>query len=415
MSVVSARIPCMATVFGETEAHPIASAVARIHAELDDLTDVSGWSLTGPELADTLTMLAVLSNRVAELELRVARQADRTDLGTEEGAADTASHWANQTRQTKRDTKRRVALAALLDVDHEPVRTAMAAGLVSEEQAAVIVRGVEAIPVEHRPDAEAHLIELAAEHDPVALRRLAARILEVVAPDIAEDHERKALERQEALAEEACRFTITDDGHGLCHGRFTLPTPVGAMLKQSVLAMNAPKHRAHSGTPKGLGHAFCEYVTRYPVDRLPHAGGVDATVVVTMTLDNLLGRSETPAYLDTGDPITAAQARRLACEANLIPLVLGGKSEILDQGRATRFHTKAQRIAIAHRDNHCTALGCDWPAALCHVHHNMPWSRGGKTTVNDGRLLCPRHHSYAHNPKYEMKTIPNGRVVFSRS
>ena len=187
------------------------------------------------------------------------------------------------------------------------------------------------------------------------------------------------------------------------------------MLKQAVLAINAPKHRRHSGTPKGLGHAFCEYVTRYPIDRLPQAGGVDATVVVTMTLDNLLGRSEAPAYLDTGDTITAAQARKLACEAGIIPLVLGGKSEVLDQGRATRFHTKAQRIAIGHRDQHCTTQGCDWPAALCHVHHNTPWTSGGKTSVKDGRLLCPRHHTYAHSPKYQMKTIPNGRVIFSRT
>src|SRR5690349_18551172 len=163
----------MATVFGETEAHPIAAAVARIHTELDDLTEVSGWSLTGPELAETLTSLGVLRNRVAELELRVARQADRVGLGTVAGATDTASYWANVTRQTKRDAKRRAALAALLDHDHEPVRTAMAAGLVSEEQAVVIVRGVDAIPVEHRRDAEAHLIGCASEHDPDALRRLA--------------------------------------------------------------------------------------------------------------------------------------------------------------------------------------------------------------------------------------------------
>ena len=95
--------------------------------------------------------------------------------------------------------------------------------------------------------------------------------------------------------------------------------------------------------------------------------------------------------------------------------MLGGTSEVLDQGRATRFHTKAQRIAIGHRDQHCTTQGCDWPAALCHVHHNTPWSSGGKTSVEDGRLLCPRHHTYAHSPKYEMKTIPNGRVIFSRS
>jgi len=279
----------------------------------------------------------------------------------------------------------------------------------------VIVKGVDALPVEHRRDAETHLIGCAAEHDPVALRRLAHRVLEVVAPDIAEAHELKALQRQEALAEEACRFTIADDGHGLCHGRFTLPSHVGAMLKQAVLAINSPRHRQHSGTPKGLGHAFCEYVTRYPVDRLPQAGGVDATVVVTMTLDNLLGDSHTPATLDTGDPVTADQARKLACEAGIIPMVLGGQSEVLDLGRKKRLYDRHQRIAIRHRDQHCTSHGCEWPAAMCHVHHNTPWSRGGNTNLADGRLLCPRHHTYAHSPKYEMKTIPNGRVIFSRT
>ena len=96
-------------------------------------------------------------------------------------------------------------------------------------------------------------------------------------------------------------------------------------------------------------------------------------------------------------------------------MVLGGKSEILDQGRSKRFHTTAQRVAIGHRDQHCTTNGCEWPAAMCHLHHNTPWSRGGNTNIADGRLLCPRHHTYAHNPKYQMKTIPNGRVIFSRT
>ena len=134
-----------------------------------------------------------------------------------------------------------------------------------------------------------------------------------------------------------------------------------------------------------------------------------------MTLENLLGDSQTPALLDTGDPITADQARKLACEAGIISMVLGGKSKILDLGRSKRLYDLYQRIAIRHRDKQCTALGCEWPAALCHVHHNVPWSRGGKTDIVDGRLLCSRHHSYAHSPKYEMKTIPNGRVVFSRT
>ena len=129
----------------------------------------------------------------------------------------------------------------------------MAAGQVSEEQAAVIVKGVDALPVEHRRDAETHLIGCAAEHDPVALRRLAHHVLEVVAPEIAEAHELKALQRQEALAEEACRFTIADDGHGLCHGRFTLPIPVGAMLKQAVLATTHPSTATTPAPRRGSG------------------------------------------------------------------------------------------------------------------------------------------------------------------
>src|SRR4029077_1286696 len=133
-------------------------------------------------------------------------------------------YWANQTRQTKRDAKRRLDLANAPDHDHGPVRDAMAAGTVSEEQAAVIVKGVDALPVEHRRKAEAHLIGCAGEHDPVALRRLAYRVREWSSPEIAEAHELQAVQRQKALAEDACRFTIADDGHGLCHGRFTLPS-----------------------------------------------------------------------------------------------------------------------------------------------------------------------------------------------
>ena len=141
-----------------------------------------------------------------------------------------------------------------------------------------------------------------------------------------------------------------------------------------------PSTARHSATPAGLGHAFCEYVERYPTDRLPQAGGVNATVVVRMTLESLLGDSEEPATLDTGHLITAGQARRLACEAGLIPMVLGSRSQVLDVGRGCRFYTKPQRVVLDDRDKTCTAVGCDWPAWMCHAHHDIPWSRGGRPT-----------------------------------
>ncbi|MGO4258231.1 DUF222 domain-containing protein, partial [Marmoricola sp. RAF53] len=160
-----------------------------------------------------------------------------------------------------------------------------------------------------------------------------------------------------------------------------------------------------------LGQAFIEYVeTRRDA---PKAGGIAATVVVTMTMDALLG-ADTVATLDTGDRITAGEARRLACEAGIIPAVLGSKSQVLDLGRKTRFHTEAQRIVLARRDGGCTAEGCDWPPGMCHAHHGIPWSRGGPTDIEHGRLLCPRHHTLAHDARFQMKSGPNGKVSFSR-
>ena len=120
------------------------------------------------------------------------------------------------------------------------------------------------------------------------------------------------------------------------------------------------------------------------------------------------------ARLDTGGVISAAEARRLACRAGILPAVLGGASQILDLGRTRRFHSRAQRIAMAVRDGGCTAEGCDWPPGLCHAHHEQPWSRGGPTTLADGRLLCPRHHVRAHDPTYTMTRLASGEVAFHR-
>jgi hypothetical protein len=402
----------MTAAFFDLGTHPIISAVARIQTELDTLAELASWSLGSSELARLLPQVAKQRSQLACLELGLAHHADAVGLGTEIGAADTGAFWANSTRQVKGIAKHRLKLAAALD-RHETTRTAMAAGTVAEDQAAVIIKAVEELPV-MQAEAEAHLVRLAAEHDAKALAILARTILEVVAPDIADAHLEKALEREEERALEQCRLTITDDGHGVAQIRGKVPSAVGAMIKKHLLAINAPKHRHHSLTPAGLGHAFCEYVTRYPTHRLPKAGGVNATIVVRMTLDTLLGKDHQLATLETGQKISAGYARKLACEAGLIPMVLGRKSQILDQGRRHRLYTEPQRIAMNHRDKTCTAIGCDWPAWLCHAHHDVPWSKGGKTDLADGRLLCPRHHGYAHSPTYTMTKAKHGRVTFIR-
>ena len=135
---------------------------------------------------------------------------------------------------------------------------------------------------------------------------------------------------------------------------------------------------------------------------LPTSGGVGATIVVTMTHQQLLDDLETAGVctLDTGGRISAAEARRLACRAGIIPLVLGSRSVVLDAGTKTRFHTEPMRIAMGVRDRGCTAQDCDVPASMCHAHHDTPFSQGGATSVANGRLLCGHHHRRIHDPKY---------------
>jgi len=193
------------------------------------------------------------------------------------------------------------------------------------------------------------------------------------------------------------------------------------MLRKALAALAAPKHVAatddSAGEPRSgperMGRAFCEYVERYPSGRLPAAGGVNASVVVTLDLSTLLGGLRA-ASLDTGERISAGLARRLACEAGLIPAVLGGRSQVLDLGRRQRFHTESQRIALGLEQGGCTATGCDWPPGRCHAHHDIAWSKGGPTSVADGRLLCPRHHARAHDPTYTVTQVPGGKIAFTR-
>ncbi|VXB31660.1 HNH endonuclease signature motif containing protein [Nocardioides sp. AX2bis] len=105
---------------------------------------------------------------------------------------------------------------------------------------------------------------------------------------------------------------------------------------------------------------------------------------------------------------------QVGCEARIIPVVLGGNGEVLHQGKARRKYTAAQTYAMHARDKSCTAKGCDWPPGLCHAHHDTMFSKGGKTDIEDGRLLCPHHHARAHDPAYDMTIHADNKVTFHR-
>ena len=411
---------------GESAAeHPITRFADRAHAVLDGLVDAPTWSLTTDQARQALLDLTRLQQRVTELRLRVLAAADSLDVGADSGCTSTAAWLADRTHVTRARAHADVALARALTSSHALTRDALAAGSLHEDQARVVVAAVEDLPGEVSPAdrrrAEEHLVALAREYDAKILRRLGRRVFEVIAPDEADRREGEVLERQELSARRRTSLRMHDNGDGTWSGWFRIPDLHAAMLRKAVQALSAPRQRG-TGTPDAvttmttagqLGAGFTRLLERFPVDRLPRAGGVNASVVVTMTFDQLrsgLGA----AGVDTGEWISAGEARRLACEAGVIPVVLGGRSEVLDVGRRRRFHSPAQRLALALESDGCTAETCDRPAAWCEAHHEVPWAQGGGTSVREGRLLCPRHHHLAHDRGYDLTRLPTGQVRFHR-
>src|SRR3954451_10613652 len=80
---------------------------------------------------------------------------------------------------------------------------------------------------------------------------------------------------------------------------------------------------------------------------------------ITVGLDWDMVRRQASAATVDGHLLSAGDARRLLCDARIIPAVLTGRSEVLDMGRASRTFPAALRRAITVRDRGCAWPGCD--------------------------------------------------------
>ncbi|MEJ2887682.1 HNH endonuclease signature motif containing protein [Actinomycetospora aeridis] len=117
--------------------------------------------------------------------------------------------------------------------------------------------------------------------------------------------------------------------------------------------------------------------------------------------------------LDSGYTVDAATVRRWACDAEIVPVVLGSKSEPLDVGRRQRTATDAIRRALHLRDGGCAFPGCDRSPRRCEAHHVREWYRHrGDTALENMVLLCRYHHQLLHHRHWTMEMI-DGRPWFT--
>jgi hypothetical protein len=169
---------------------------------------------------------------------------------------------------------------------------------------------------------------------------------------------------------------------------------------------------AYAG-PAQRGRAFIELCRRQlAAGALPKQGGEKPQVVVTMDLAKLR-KGVGGGLLDTGDTLSPETVRKLACDAKVIPALLGSDGQPLDLGRTARTFTPTQRRALALRDGQgCAFPGCDRPLVWCDAHHIRHWIDGGPTDLDNGVLLCCYHHTLIHHGDWAVRMAVDSRPEF---
>nr|WP_300141286.1 HNH endonuclease signature motif containing protein [Propionicimonas sp.] len=364
---------------------------------------VEPWQFTDKALLDELTVTQRQLSALQGRWLALLAEADRRETTLKQTGLPTAAWLVDRNTHSARAAREQVRLAVRLE-QQPVVADALGAGALSTEQARTITTGLDRLPEDldgsQREQVAAHLVGLAGEFGPYGLSRLVNRAVEVVAPQVVEDADRKAVERMEA-AQRRGRFvswhTDPDDGSLHLHGQ--LPAVAGQQLVGLLKALGAKARKtaalAGEQLTRGKAHAdaLALLARHYTGCKKPPKLGADRPrLLVSIDYDTLCGKVGTATLLNTGEKMTAQQARVLACDAGILPVVMGGRSVPLDVGREKRLFTGHLRALLIARDQGCAFPGCDAGPEECDAHHRLPWWAGGETSVANGVLQCTWHH-----------------------
>jgi hypothetical protein len=274
--------------------------------------------------------------------------------------------------------------------------------------------------------AEAFLIDKAAEFDPPGLALLAEHILTHVAPEIAEEAEAKALAAQERRAFAARHLNLFSQGDGRVRVSGILDREAAAIVSAALDPLCNPSRAARTwrdviddldsdpitmdqrSYEQRRADAFVE-VCKLALNTgdLPENGGHRPQITVTVSYEQLRDQVGA-ASLDTGERLTATAVRRLACDAQILPAVLGGEGQVLDVGRTRRLVTGSLRSALTLRDRGCAFPSCERQPRWTDGHHIQSWLDGGSTSLNNSVLLCGPHHRLIHTSDWQVRLGSDG-------
>jgi hypothetical protein len=379
--------------------------------------DAAAWALPADDLIAALDAAHRIEQRLAAVKLALIRELDGRGTATAQGASSTAVWLRERLHLTVPAARRLVDLASTLDTGHPAIRQALADADITLDQAGVITDTVTTVHntagAEAADKAVTVLVDWAGQFDPTLLRRLSTRILDHVAPDIADAAARAAMEAQARRSARDRHVTLSQLSDGRLRLSGFLDAETGGLLRSAIDPMTAPTGPDDTRSPGQRRHDALTDICRLALrtGELPANGGNPTQIVVTTTYDTLT-RQLSGGFLDSGPTLTPETVRRLACDAAILPAVLGGTGQVLDVGRQRRLITGPLRRALVLRDRGCAFPGCDRPPRWCDAHHIRHWVDGGDTSLDNAVLLCGHHHRHIHHGDWSIRLSGDGQPVF---
>jgi hypothetical protein len=366
-----------------------------------------------PELAllDRTETLLTARNRLDAEIARSLQASDVRQVMTTHCGRTTKSWLVEEQLLGSDEAARRMKVARLLPY-YPVLAAALAAGEISHEHARVILGCLRGLPSSLHDAAAAELTEAATYADPGSLGRLCREIRARMGVEDAEE----AAQRRYASRWVTTSHTLD----GMLHIEGMLDPESGATL---TAALTPLMHRVGTEDERTTGQRRADALTdlaRFSLrdGGLPDHNGERPHVMVTIPWSELqhgIAAGQLPQARLNGYEITPETARRLACDADIIPAVLGGRGEILDLGRSSRLFSRAQRRARAVEDGGCVWPKCQAGLERCHVHHLDFWWRGGKTDKDNGANLCSFHHWLAHHSDWTVRRNAAGKIEVRRT
>ena len=279
------------------------------------------------------------------------------------------------------------------------VAGAVAEGVLSQAHLDVLVTAMATLPSE----AEQILVDVARSAEPAGVRAVAAGIRARIDQDGPEPDDREPAQPPNLL-----HLRTKTDGRVEFSGRLgpeqgeALRALIGPLAKPHAPDAAGPDTRT---LPERQGEALVDVLDLASRSQdLPTEAGERPHVTVTVDYATLVSGVGT-ATLGDATVISAADARRIACTAGILPVVLGGRGEVLDIGRMSRKLTPHLRRALRQRDGGCAFPMCDRPPNWADAHHVREWQHGGETSIDNLVLLCRRHHVLIHHSRWEIRMV----------